>query len=96
MLLGGCSRDGGNHERVASAAFQTHRDTSVGRLFEGAAAAHPGESGSLIIRYGRPAFTARIAFTEFAEQSLDLQYYIWEPDAARVALNASRGVASHC
>ena len=52
----------------------------MGKLFEEAVVQHPGKSGFTIIRYGRPAFTARITLTELAEKSLDLQYYIWEPE----------------
>jgi putative cardiolipin synthase len=57
-----------------------------------------GESGFTIIRYPRPAFTARIMLTELAEKSLDVQYYIWEADATgrilaeRLVRAADRGV----
>jgi putative cardiolipin synthase len=59
---------------------------------------HPGESGFAIIRHGRQAFTARVALTDLAEKSLDLQYYIWEGDetgrilAERLVRAADRGV----
>ena len=70
----------------------------MGKLFEEAVVQHPGKSGFTIIRYGRPAFTARIAVTELAEKSLDLQYYLWETDATgrilaeRLIQAADRGV----
>ncbi len=81
MLIGSCTREPADHPRVISTAFRDYLDTSVGQLFEVSAAQHPGESGFAIIRRGRQAFTARIALTELAEKSLDVQYYIWEVDA---------------
>ena len=50
------------------------------------------------MRRGAEAFSARIALTELAEKSLDVQYYIWEGDttgrilAERLARAADRGV----
>jgi putative cardiolipin synthase len=79
-------------------AFEDYLDTSAGKLFEEAAVQHPGESGFAIIRYGHPAFTVRIAMTDLAEKSLDMQYYIWEADATgrilseRLIQAADRGV----
>jgi putative cardiolipin synthase len=84
--------------RTNSTAFPDYLDTSVGQLFEEAAVRHPGKSGFAIIRHGRQAFTARIALTELAEKSLDVQYYIWEVDATgrilaeRLIRAAGRGV----
>jgi putative cardiolipin synthase len=98
LLASGCSSAPENPSRTVSTAFPGYLDTSVGQLFEEAAAQHPGESGFAIIRRGRQAFTARIALTELAEQSLDVQYYIWEQDATgrilaeRLIRAADRGV----
>lgn len=98
LLLAGCASVPKDYPRTPSTAFAEYRDTSVGRLFEQAAAQHPGKSGFDIIRHGREAFTARIAMTELAEQSLDVQYYIWEEDetgrilAERLIKAADRGV----
>lgn len=79
----------------ALAGFDT---TATGRLFEKATAQHPEQSGFALIHQGRAAFTGRIAMTVMAEKSLDLQYYIWEPDttgyilAYRLLEAADRGV----
>jgi len=80
MLFTGCASVPKDSPRTSSTAFEDYLDTSVGKLFEEAVVQHPGKSGFTIIRYGRPAFTARIALTELAEKSLDLQYYIWETE----------------
>jgi putative cardiolipin synthase len=98
LLFTGCASVPKDYPRTSSMAFQDYQDTSVGQLFEEAAVQHPGESGFAIIRYGHPAFTARIELTELAEKSLDLQYYIWEADATgrilaeRLIQAADRGV----
>jgi len=98
FLFTGCASVPKDYPRSSSTAFEDYLDTSVGQLFEEAAAQHPGESGFAIIRYGRRAFTARVALTELAEKSLDVQYYIWEADATgrilaeRLIQAADRGV----
>ena len=87
-----------DYPRTHSTAFRDYSSTSVGKFFEEAAVQHPGESGFVIIRHGRRAFTARVALTELAEKSLDVQYYIWEADATgriladRLVRAADRGV----
>jgi putative cardiolipin synthase len=98
LLVTGCASVPKDYPRTPSTAFQEYRATSVGKLFEQAAAQHPGKSGFDIIRQGRQAFTARVAMTELAEKSLDVQYYIWEQDetglilAERLIKAADRGV----
>ena len=81
VLFAGCATVPKDYPRTPSTAFQDYLDTSVGQLFEEAAQRHPGESGFAIIRYGRQAFTDRIALVDLAEKTLDAQYYIWEADA---------------
>ena len=98
FLFTGCASVPKDYPRSSSTAFEDYLDTSVGQLFEEAAVQHPGESGFAIIRYGRRALTARVALTELAEKSLDVQYYIWEADATgriladRLVQAADRGV----
>lgn len=98
LLFSGCASVPRDYPRTSSTAFEDYLDTSQGRFFEQAAAQHPGESGFSIIRNSRPAFTSRVALTELAEKSLDVQYYIWEGDttgrilAERMIKAAERGV----
>ncbi len=79
-------------------AFADHEATSIGARLAELAAAHPGESGFAIIRYGQPALAARIALADLAQKSLDVQYYIWEADPTgrilteRLVRAADRGV----
>jgi putative cardiolipin synthase len=98
LFLIGCTSIPKNYPKAPSTAFKGHKSTSIGKMFDKEAAKHPGKSGFDIIRYGRQGFTARIAMTEMAEKSLDLQYYLWEPDATgrllayHVLKAADRGV----
>jgi putative cardiolipin synthase len=94
----GCSAYNTNYPRLPSTAFRDYPATTLGRLFESAAAEHPGESGVEYLRYGRMALEARLALADLAEGSLDLQYYIWDSDtsgfllADRLVRAADRGV----
>ena len=45
-------------------------------------AAHPGETGALLLADGLDAFAARAMSARRAGRSLDLQYYIWNDDLA--------------
>lgn len=62
------------------------------------AAAHQGESGFFLLRDGETAFRVRNGMIRLAEQTLDVQYYIWEGDLAgrtlaqRLLEAARRGV----
>jgi putative cardiolipin synthase len=98
LVLAGCATLPTEYPRHPSTAITDYPATGLDQLFEEVAAQHPGESGFAIIRHGRQAFTARVALTELAEKSLDLQYYIWEADATgrilaeRLVRAADRGV----
>ena len=72
-----------------SHAFKNHQSTSLGRLLNKQASQHPGQSGFQIIRHGHDAFVNRIAATQMAEKSLDLQYYLWHEDATGRLLSYS-------
>ncbi len=94
----GCAAHYAKYPRSPSTAFQEYHATTLGRLFEPAAAEHPGESGVLYMRYGSKALVARLALADLAERSLDLQYFIWDADisghllADRIIRAADRGV----
>ena len=98
LLLGGCTSLPKDYPRTTSVAYPDHASTAIGRYIDKASVQHLGKSGFAITRYGRNAFTARVAATELAEKTLDLQYYIWEPDATgrllaeRLLRAADRGV----
>lgn len=98
LLLGGCASLPVDYPRTQTQAFGEPERTAIGAYLAKAATRHPGKSGFAVIRQGRNAFTNRVALTEFAEKTLDVQYYIWEPDdtgrilAERLMRAADRGV----
>lgn len=97
-IASGCSLYDVRHPRSESHALGVRGSTRLAGLFEPMAAKHPGESGINYIRSARVALVGRLAMVDLAEQSLDLQYYIWDPDISggllgeRVVRAAERGV----
>lgn len=65
---------------VATHAVPASTDTRIGAAVLTAQAAHPGESGVIPLAGGGEAFAARVLLARTAEQSLDVQYYIWQAD----------------
>jgi putative cardiolipin synthase len=98
LLIAGCATVPRDIPRPPSVAFQDHESTLLGRRIAKDAAQRPGQSGFSLMRYGHPAFTARIALADLAQKSIDVQYYIWEADATgrilaeRLVRAAERGV----
>lgn len=72
--------------------------TEIDRELAPMLAAHPDETGVLLLSDGLDAFAARAIATRKAGRSLDLQYYIWHDDltghllAREVHAAAERGV----
>jgi len=100
-LVAGCATTtpNTNHPRVETAALQDHESTPIGQEIARLAALHPGRAGGFsLLPGGRQAFTARVALAELAQKTLDLQYFLWEPDATgrilsdRLLRAADRGV----
>lgn len=73
-------------------------NTTWARTIASAGVEHPGSSGIELLPYGYDALAARLALADTAERTLDLQYYMWVPDASgrlvfeRVLRAADRGV----
>ena len=81
-----------------SHALMKSPNSGVAGRFAREAARHPGESGFAVLDGNREAFTDRVALIDFAEKTLDVQYYIWSADtiglmlADRLVRAADRGV----
>ena len=97
-LVAGCASLPTDYPKTESAALEDYQSTALGKRWAATEAAHPGESGFALLRYGRNAFSTRIAMVDLAEKTLDLQVYIWELDetgrilAERLIRAADRGV----
>lgn len=66
--------------RTESSHLPISSDTTLGQSVMTASEAHPGESGIWPLADGREAYAARILLARAAEESIDLQYYIWQTD----------------
>jgi len=98
VVASSCSTYDVKFPRPVSHALELRPATRLAQLFESAAAAHPDKSGINAIRAPRIALEGRIAMVDLAQQSLDLQYYIWDDDVSggllgeRLVRAAERGV----
>ena len=99
LLLGACSGSPlPDYPKSPSTAFADYASTRLGQNFGRPNEAHPELSGFRLLPEAREAFIARLALADVAERSLDMQYYIWDPDTTgriivdRVVRAADRGV----
>ena len=98
VLFNGCASLPTDYPRTETTALEDYESTSFGQRWAREEAEHPGESAFALLRYGRDAFSIRIAMIDQAEKTLDLQVYIWQPDetgmilAERLIRAADRGV----
>lgn len=81
LLMGGCALPS-LPERPVSHAFEPGQtaQTRLGQAVAPQAAQHPGASGIHTLADPLEAFAARMLLAHAAEQSLDVQYYIWRDD----------------
>jgi putative cardiolipin synthase len=98
VLTGRATDPRPDYPRTPSTAFEDPASTRLGQFFGPAADQHPGLSGFGLLSQGREAFIARLALTDLAERSLDMQYYVWDGDTTgriiveHVMRAADRGV----
>ena len=86
LLLSACATLPSREGVTISRALEGSTDTRLGSSIAGLVAAHPGMSGIYALPEGKGALAARIILSEVAEQSLDVQYYIWHRDGAGIML----------
>lgn len=80
VVIGWCSRLPPLEGRTTSTALLDTADTRLGRSITPLVEAHPGLCGIYPLADSRDAFAARARLAEFAERTLDVQYYIWQND----------------
>lgn len=98
-LLAGCATIRGDYVATPSQAFDRPAETALGRAHAAAAAGRPAEHSAFrLINNGVSALMTRAALADLAERSLDIQYYIYDPDETgaflleRILAAAERGV----
>ena len=80
LLLGGCATLPKDFDRPVSFAYRDTEDTFLGKIRLREMAAHPGQSGFLLLGDGLDAFVARALLAQSAERSIDAQYYLFHND----------------
>ena len=99
LLFAGCATTIPKvQDRTISTALADPEGTELGRFFQTEMKTHPGKSGVVLVSTGEWGFRTRTGLSNQAEQTIDLQYYIWETDTAgsilaeRILRAADRGV----
>jgi putative cardiolipin synthase len=101
LLCVGCSTrpPGADFPKTRSVAVPLTRPTRLSAAFQAPASAHPSLSGLHIFPVGVDGFLTRIELIDAAEQTLDLQYYIFRGDETgstiRTALQRAAGRGVH-
>ena len=80
LLVGGCTTLPEDFEKPEPYAYTDTDDTGFGRVRRNERAAHPGQSGFLLLGNGLDALVARALLARYAERSIDAQYYLFHND----------------
>jgi len=80
FFAGGCTTLPEDFDRPVSHAYADTDDTGFGMASQNEKAAHPGQSGFLLLGNGLDAFVARALLAHHAERSIDAQYYLLHSD----------------
>lgn len=86
LLLQGCAALPSLEGRVASTALPPNPDTRIARTIAPLAKGKAQLSGVHALIDGRDAFAARMMMADAADQTLDVQYYIWRNDSTGLLL----------
>ncbi len=82
VLVVGCATlpPGADFPKATSIALTHPEETKLGRQFEDAARSHQGNSAFRLLSVGIDGFLARAQMIDAAEQTIDLEYYIFRQD----------------
>ena len=90
-IVAGCASlpPGSSFPKTPSTAFDHPEETRVGKIFDAQARAHPEESAFRILPVGADGFAARMQMIQAAQQTLDVQYYIFTADSTGLLVTDS-------
>jgi len=97
-LFTGCTTLAPVYDRPSTYALHPSTESALGRVALPQAQEHPDKTGVISIEDGRVAFGVRVSLARSAERSIDIQTFIWHPDATgtlmfeEVMRAAERGV----
>jgi len=78
-LFAGCTKLP-DFDRTYTYALSDMDDTTYNKMFSKRQKSHPNQSGFYLLNDGLDAFVARAIVAQYAEKSLDVQYYIYRKD----------------
>ena len=85
-LLIGCATLPKDFDKPTSHAFTETDNTIIGNVSKEEKKSHPGQSGFLLLSNGLDAFVARAVLAQYAERSIDAQYYLFHSDLVGLLL----------
>ena len=85
-LLIGCATLPKDFDKPTSHAFTETDNTIIGNVSKEEKKFHPGQSGFLLLSNGLDAFVARAVLAQYAERSIDAQYYLFHSDLVGLLL----------
>ena len=80
LLNAGCATLPTDFDRPESYALTGTENTALGKVRAKERAEHPGKSGFRLLGNGLDAFVARAVLANYAERSIDVQYYLYHKD----------------
>jgi len=80
LIIAGCATLPKDFVRPKSYALTDTENTAFGKASAKERAAHPGKSGFHLLGNGLDAFVARAVLSQYAERSIDVQYYLYHND----------------
>ena len=80
LMTAGCATLPKDFDRPESYALTDTESTTFGKMLAAERAAHPGKSGFHLLGNGLDAFVARAVLSNYAERSIDVQYYLYHND----------------
>ena len=80
LLIISCATLPKDFDRSESYALTDTENTALGKVRLKERAAHPGKSGFHLLGNGLDAFVARAVLSQYAERSIDVQYYLYHND----------------
>ena len=86
LFVAACGTQLRDVDRTPSRSLEKVPTSGIAGRVESAARSHPGKSGFAVLEGNREAFADRIALADFAQKTLDVQYYIWSADTAGLML----------
>mgnify|MGYP003835781347 CR=1 FL=1 len=98
LLIAGCANLPEDIERPSSYAIDDGNEARLGKTLAADLAAHPNQSGVVLLGGGLDAFVGRVVLANLAERSIDVQYYMFHQDTVgqllidRLIKAADRGV----